>query len=217
MTTKKMRAVTMLLASVGLAMTLPGCANMPGLPGAAGAGAADDGACAINQTAVGAVVGTGVGVTAGYLVSHNAVGATIGGLVGAGIGGFLGNEEDQRCQQVAEAKALQQVTLYAQAHPSALPVETVAQSEAPVSSLHHRSRYKPHTPTYLPAETYTNSKTGTSGSEVAMTPYIDKDSGEECTNIRHTATKSDGTTQTAVATKCRTPPAGDWQTVAQTS
>lgn len=57
------------------------------------------------QTAIGAGVGTAVGLLTGGLIFHNAAGTLLGGLVGGLAGGVIGNVMEARAQEQAATAA----------------------------------------------------------------------------------------------------------------
>jgi hypothetical protein len=170
-------------------LALSGCADAPGM--------ADT--CRYNQTAVGAVlIGGGAAAVTAVATHGNKVDTLLAFLAGGAIGAYLGNLEDQHCQEVATQQAMEQALAREQEREASLPVETMAQALAPpprpVRHYYHKKLIKPAPaaapqPSYAPV-TWTNNS-GDAGVIKPVRLYTDAQSGETCATVQN-VTKTNG-------------------------
>jgi hypothetical protein len=170
-------------------LALSGCADAPGMPDT----------CRYNQTAVGAVVlGTGAAAVTAVATHGNKLDTVLAFLAGGAVGAYLGNLEDQHCQQVATQQAMDQALARDQAREASLPVETTAQALAPpprVVRHYHHKKLVPPPPAAAPEPAYTPvTWTNNSGDAGVIKPvrlYTDAQSGETCATVQN-VTKTNG-------------------------
>jgi hypothetical protein len=192
------------LAGLAALLGLSGCASVPGM--------ADT--CRYNQTAVGAVVlGTGAAAVTAIATHGNKVDTVLALLAGGALGAYIGNLEDQHCQEVATQQAMEQALAEEQARQRALPVETAAEALAPPKPpVRHYYHKKPlplppaaaPQPAYAPV-TWTNNS-GDAGVIKPVRLYTDAQSGETCATVQN-VTKTTGangaTTQGSTLVTCK--------------
>lgn len=132
--------------------------SVPVMISACASGGSGEGACRLNNTAVGAIGGAAVGGLVAHAASKGdplltGVGAAIGGLAGI----IVGDEIDRTCREKAVAEAMNRMV-----------------------AVDARTPPKPNKPNRYEKVSWSNSESGRSGTIEPLGSYTDNATGQKC-------------------------------------